>query len=124
VLLGRYGTPDGRAEYLRQIQEWEAAARRLRDKSGSGAFGRTVIEVLLAFTCDADQHYRRADGTPTEEIKKIMCALRAVKEMYGHTLARDFGRLALRVIRERMIAQGLARTLINSRIGIVRRAFK
>jgi integrase len=50
--------------------------------------------------------------------------MRPLKAHYGHTIAREFGPLALRAVREKMIADGLAQTNINGRIAIIRRLFK
>lgn len=44
--------------------------------------------------------------------------------MYGKTVAAEFGPLALRAVRTRMIESGLARTEINARIHRVRRMFR
>lgn len=81
-------------------------------------------EVLLAFLTHADGHYRRADGTPTHEIVEYKIVSRAVREVYGHVPAAEFGPLALKAVRERMVAGGLARTLINNRVRRLKHVFK
>ncbi len=49
VLLGKYGTPESRAEYVRVLAEWEAAGRRLPTRSAEGsAPDITVNEVAAA----------------------------------------------------------------------------
>jgi integrase len=84
----------------------------------------TVNEVLLAYLRHVDDYYRRLDGTATSEPREYRLALRPVKELYGHTPAEEFGPLALKTVRENMIRAGLCRSLVNQRIGRVKRCFK
>ena len=52
-------------------------------------------------------------------------ALRPVRALYGHTLAQDFGSLALKAVRQHMIeVLDLSRGVINSRINRIRRMIK
>ena len=44
--------------------------------------------------------------------------------MYGHTSARDFGPLALKAVREKMIDQDYTRIHVNHCVGCVKRCFK
>ncbi|HKB39182.1 MAG TPA: site-specific integrase, partial [Gemmataceae bacterium] len=104
VLLGRYGTPESRAEYARVLAEWEASGHRLPAKSAEpSASDLSVNELLLAFWQHAEQHYRRPDGTPTAEIDCLRAALRPLRQLYGHTPVKEFGPLALRAVRQQMI---------------------
>jgi integrase len=48
----------------------------------------------------------------------------ALKELYGHTLAREFSPLALKALRQKLLEAGLSRGVINQRIGRVKRLFK
>jgi integrase len=49
--------------------------------------------------------------------------MRPVLAAYGHTLARDFGPLALKAVRQGWISAGLARRYINQRVGRIVRAW-
>jgi integrase len=126
VLLGRHGSPESRAEYVRVLTEWEARGRTL---APWGAQEQTasllsVNEVILPFWEHARQHYRHPDGTPTNELNDFRLSLKPLREMYGHTLARDFGPLALKAVRQHMIEDNLSRGVINQRVGRVRRMFR
>jgi integrase len=44
--------------------------------------------------------------------------------LYGHTVARGFGPLALRAVRDAMVNAGLSRAVVNARVNRVRRVFK
>ncbi len=121
VYLGAYGTKASRIEYDRQIGEWLAAGRQLAYVDAN--FDLTVAELLARYWCHAQLHYRK-DGRPTQEVNNLRYALRPVKELYGHTLARDFGPLALKAIQHRFIRDGICRNQINHRIGKIKRVFK
>src|SRR5438067_13476448 len=84
VYLGVYDSPESRAEYARVV------AGLVAPTGGSGiapspaaAPGRrelTVNEILLGFWRHAEQHYRRADGSPTDELSQYRQTFRLVKE--------------------------------------------
>ena len=120
--LGKYDTPDSRAEYDRLIAEWLGNGRSLA--ASTTAAGLSVNEVILGFWRHAEQHYRREDPTPTGETDNYRDAHRPLKALYGHTLAGEFGPLALRAVREAMVKSGLSRGVVNARVNRVRRVFK
>jgi integrase len=123
VYLGAYDSPESRAEYARLVAEL-AAAPVPAAPTDRGGPGLSVNELLLAFWRHAERHYRRADGTPTNELPQYRQTFRLVKELYGHTPAAGFGPRALKVLRQRMIDAGWNRKLVNQRVGRVRRVFK
>src|SRR5262249_53674712 len=112
--------------------EWLASGRP--NSPDGGHRQPTVSELMLAFWDYVEQHYRHPDGTPTSEVKNFRDALRPLRHAYGKTKAREFGPLALKAVREMMIhgwvdpdygpRPGLARGVINRRIGRIRRMFK
>ncbi|VTU01492.1 catalytic phage domain protein : Integrase, catalytic core, phage domain protein OS=Rhodopirellula sallentina SM41 GN=RSSM_06627 PE=4 SV=1: Phage_integrase [Gemmataceae bacterium] len=122
VTLGKYNSPESRAEYARILAEHAVAPCPTGPVKGHPDV--TVNEVLLGFLRHADAHYRRADGTPTNEVPQYKQTFRLVRELYGHTPAREFGPLALKALRQKMIDAGWSRKLINQRVGRVRRVFK
>ena len=104
VLLGKFGTPESQAEYTRVLAEWQANGRRFPQVATSASASTlTVNELILAFWQHAEQHYRRPDGTHTAEIDCLRAALRPLRQLYGHTPVKDFGPLALKAVRQRMI---------------------
>jgi integrase len=145
VLLGKYGSKESRAEYARVIAEWEAAGRSRPGASPD----LTINELMASFWEHAQEHYRREDGTQTSEVSEYKATFRVLKELYGHTPAKEFGPLALEAVRNQFIRQpitiktkttdpntgkpkwtekvlriGLARGVINQRIGRIRRLFR
>jgi integrase len=121
--LGELDTPESRAEYDRLIAEWLVCGRQLPPRFSPAAADVTVNETLLAYLEWADGYYVK-NGKPTTEPVNIRLALRHVRELYGHTPARDFGPLALKAVRERFIDSGLCRNEVNKRVRHVLRAFK
>src|SRR5262249_37976349 len=64
------------------------------------------------------------NGKPTGEPVNIRLALRPLRQLYGHTPAREFGPLRLKTVRRAMIDSGLCRNEVNKRVRHVLRAFK
>lgn len=121
IYLGRYNSQASRQEYDRRIAEWIAAGRRLPTASESSDL--TVSELLVRYWRFAERYYRK-QGEPTKELDNIRYALRPLKSLYGHTLVRDFGPLALKALQAKLIDAKLSRKLINQRIGIIKRVFR
>lgn len=121
VYLGTYNSPESRAEYGRVISELAVGSPAERP---TAAPTPSVDQVLLAFWRHALEHYRRPDGTPTQEISEYRQAFKVLRGLYGHTRATDFGPLSLKAVRAAMVGKGWARTLVNRRVGRVKRAFK
>jgi hypothetical protein len=83
----------------------------------------TIDELLLAFVEWAESYYRKADKI-TGEVTNIRYAIRTVRELYGPTLAREFGPLQLKTVRQAIIETGICRNEVNRRVRIIVRAFK
>lgn len=81
-------------------------------------------EVLLAHLAHAEQHDRRAGGSMTHEVDEYQLISRCGRELYGTTPPAGFGPPALQAVRQKFIAVGWCRSLINQRIGRVKRVFK
>lgn len=125
IYLGRYDSPESRAEYARIIAELAVRPTPSDpDPASPASRNLTVNELLLGFWEYADRYYRRADGTPTNELPQFKQTFRLLRELYGHTPAREFGPLALKAVRQKMIEKGWNRKLVNQRVGRVRRAFR
>src|SRR5262249_48520360 len=77
-----------------------------------GSSDLTVAELLLAYLRHCDAYYRK-NGQPTGEADNIRFAVRPLKRLYAHALAKDFGPLALKAVREAMIKEDLCRNEIN-----------
>jgi integrase len=146
VLLGRYDSPESRAEYARLIAEWESSGRRFAFALKTPP-ALSVVELILAYWRFVEGYYVK-DGKPTSEAETIRQALRFVRQLYGDTQANQFGPLCLKAVRRAMvdhpitrrmkivdpvtkavredvkvIHHGLARKYINKQIGRIKRMF-
>jgi integrase len=121
VYLGVYNSAESRAEYARIIAEQAVAP----SPGISVSVSRPTIDQILVLHHEfAKQHYRRPDGSVTDQVAEFTNAGKPLHKLYGHTPAADFGPLALETIRRAYIDAGNCRTLINNRIGKIKRIFK
>jgi integrase len=131
ILLGPHGSPESKEEYervLAQLRTPAGAAGLVAHGGHNGPADLTVSEVLLPFWEHAQKHYRRPDGTPngtpTNTVVEYRYTLRVLRELYGSLPAREFGPLALKAVRQKMVDLGWCRTTVNSRVGKVKHVFK
>jgi integrase len=123
--LGRFGSIESHDEYNRIISEWlpaNPAAQRpqltLRAQSDL-----RVCELILAYFSHVESYYVK-DDKPTSQVHIVRQAIKPVRAIYGHTPAKEFGPLALKACRAKMIASGLSRTTINSLVTRIRQMFR
>ncbi|HET6163707.1 MAG TPA: hypothetical protein VFG37_08570, partial [Planctomycetota bacterium] len=119
--LGPYKSKASRVEYDRLIGEWLASGRRLAPPDQG--FDKTVNEVLAGFIEHAQRHYRK-NGEPTGEAQNYVYALAYVRRLYGHVRATEFRGLALKSVRDQMIAAGDCRNRINRQVSRIKHVFK
>lgn len=124
VALGRYNTPESRAAFARILAELAAAPAGSAPTSDPTPAPRTVDDIILAFWKHAERHYRRSDGSPTNELSEYHQTFRVLRRLYGPTAAKDFGPLSLKAVREAMIGADWCRGVVNQRVNRIRRVFK
>lgn len=127
VYLGKYNTPESRAEYRRVLRNWtprRPPSRSRPERHAGRRAGITVDGLVVAFWEFAQKHYRRPDGTPTQEISEYFQTFKVLRALYAEVPAADFGPLALKAIRNEMIERQWARSLVNARVNRIRRTFK
>lgn len=121
--LGAYGSPESMIHYERLVAEWLARGR-VCPPTDQALSEISVNEVLLAYWRHAEAYYVMSDGSQSRELDNIRVAIRPLKELYGDTPAAEFGPLAIKTVRNAMIASDLSRNVINQRIGTLKRVFK
>jgi integrase len=119
--LGPYGTKASKLEYDRLVGEWLQHGRQIQP--GPMRADLTVVELIVAYLHHVDGYYRK-DGQPTSEARDITLSLRPVKALYGRHSCAEFGPTALKVVRQKMVEEGLARKVVNQRVGRIKRMFK
>ncbi len=132
-LLGPFGSEESRIKYGELIAKFSAGVLidPLATGSNRGTFrgtesddpGPSIAELIVAFLAYAEGHYVK-NGEPTSEQHCIRAAVRPLRELFGLTAAKDFGPLALKAVRAKMVEAGWARNTINSNVGKIRRMFR
>jgi integrase len=117
VSLGKWQSRESRQAHARIVAEAAVGRPVVRDTL-------TLSELMLAFLRHAEQHYRRPDGSNTDELANFKQVVKVVRETHAHVPAAEFGPLALKAVRQRMIDRGWSRKNINLHVGRVRRMFK
>jgi integrase len=123
VLLGKYNTTSSRQEYARVLAEWEAAGQLLPDAvEGAAKTDLTLNELILAYWHFAEEYY---GFTPERgDAACLRGVLAVVRQLYGNARALDFGPLALKACREKMVEKGWSRSYVNAQVDRLRRMFK
>ena len=122
LLPGPFDSPASRTAFAKL--QLELATTPLTRPPLADPEGVTVAELLLAYLDYAERHYRRADGTPTHEAVEYKLVCRLLRELYTELPAAEFSPLRLKAVRQAMLGKGWSRSLINQRVGRVRRIWK
>jgi hypothetical protein len=80
---------------------------------------RAVLAV-----CRARESVLRQSGGPTSEIHTIRKTVKTLRSLYDHTVAKDFGPLALKTCRQQWIDEGITRRGVNRLAQTVRAIFR
>ncbi len=115
--VGPEPSPEAVRAYNRIVAELAAGVSPIDD-------GLTVAELALKHLDHCDGYYRRADGTPTGEVRVQQAAWRWVVALYADTDAKDFGPQQLRAVRQTMVDEGRARSYVNAVARRIVAAFK
>ena len=129
VYLGKYGSEESRirfGEIVGKLVSGQIFDPIARTKSGSTTCddpGPSVAELCVVFLTHAETHYVK-NGKQTSEIWILKSAMSPLKELYGLLPAKDFGPLALKAVRAKMVESGWCRGTINAAMSRIRRIFK
>jgi hypothetical protein len=118
--LGRWNSPESKAEYRRLISDWLTHGGRIPTKPQE----LTIAELSVAFLRHAKKHYRLPDGRLSSEYGNFTQAIGPLDALYGDQPAADFGPNALRAVRNDMVRRGWARPHINKQINRIRHIFR
>ena len=124
--LGKHNSPESWEKYHRRIAEWlnQGCQSACTPPAAPQVTNETTIDALLLAYWRFAKGYYSKEGVPTKEQLCMREALRPLRQLYGHSQAKDFGPKALKAVRTHMIEQGLARGVVNHRIGRIKRMFK
>jgi integrase len=116
--LGKYGTAASRKEYDRLVAEWLVGGHRLATPTAE----LLMNELALAYWNHATAYH--GWNKQRGDYYNLRDALRVVKESYGKTLAKDFGPLALKACRQKMIELDWSRSYVNRQVDRIKAMLK
>ncbi|MEW4565769.1 site-specific integrase [Bremerella sp. JC770] len=125
--LGPHGSPESHEAYARLISEWrlaETESIKSERQTNQHQCDLTITELVSLYRDFATEYYSK-DGVPTKELAEMKLALRPLRQLYGRTLAADFGPLKLKAVRQHLVdSDQLSRGVINARVKRIKRFFK
>jgi integrase len=127
--LGPYGSESSRIRYGELIAQLASGmpidpiADSARGNPAAADPGPSVGELCLVFLKHAEGHYVK-NGKQTSEVHILKSVIRPLNELYGMIPAKDFGPLALKAVRTKMVGLGWTRGTVNAAMGRIRRIFK
>lgn len=119
-LLGPYGTKASKVQYDRLIAEWLQSDRQLQPTGGAEI---SIVELSIRYLRFAQGYYVK-DGKCTGVVPAIKACIKYLRIWYGRDLAAEFGPLALKAIRQRMVEDNLSRRYVNDHVARIKRMFK
>jgi integrase len=123
VYLGAFNSPESKQAYARIIDELATAPAP--DLIATGKYpDLSVDELCNRFRVWAETYYRNSDGSPSSELTDLKHAVRPWRELYGMTLAADFGPLAFKTLRAKMVELGWNRKTVNDHCQRVKRVIR
>jgi integrase len=126
VYLGIYGSAQSREQYARLLAERfkPGGAAPVAPFPQHGFPDLSINELLVRYLEFATGYYVK-NGRPTGEASNLKDAMRPLRALYSHSLAKNFGPKSLTRVRQYMIdVENLSRGVINNRIDRIRRIFK
>lgn len=102
------------------IQAWVKREATIKPRSGL-----TVNEIVLAYLKHAKEYYPPRPGRKKSgQLARIVIALKFLSKHAGEVQADEFGPVALREVREKMVESGKCRSYVNYLVSIILRAFR
>jgi integrase len=120
IYLGPHGSKASIREYDRVIAEWLARGRAPEPTVETSI----SLNVLCARYLQYAIGYYQKNGRCTKVVPGIKSVIRYLREWYGAEPAAEFGPVALKAIRQRMVDDGLSRRYVNDHVDRIKRMFK
>lgn len=117
IQLGAWGSQEAARAYRRVISAWER--EHGADPTPVIAVP-TIADLIAAFMSHAAVHYRRADGSQTDEVRAFRKSLQPVLARHGEESPDDFEPADLENVMSDWVRAGHARETINKMAGRVK----
>lgn len=137
--LGEHGAIESRERYNELVGRWLASGGR--SPAGDSAKPLSINELILAYYRHCETHYG-ARRTKSTRLSQIRSAMQPLKQLFGSTLAAEFGPKSLLLVQKRYvqggwerktrrndmsvieIAKPWSRKTVNDHLQVVRRMFR
>lgn len=123
VWFGPFEDPQTHQAFAEHLARWEANGNQAADSPVSAASLR-VVDLVARYLAYAEVYYRHPDGSPTGTVEAVSYAVRPLLGLFATSLASEFTITSLKLVRERMIQDGLARKTINKRVSRIIQVFR
>jgi integrase len=107
------------SKYHQWVAEWLTGGRRRESDRPI-----TMVELIDQFWIHAQEYYVTPAGEANKEQGHYKRLLTLLNKFYGHVNADEFGPLALKAIRQQMIAKGWCRRTVNHNVGRTKHIFR
>lgn len=116
--FGTYGTPESKRKFRELLAQYLLC-------EDPATFGVEVCELTIAEVCLSYVKYAKSYyGSDSQEYKNILMAVRPVSELIPRKLAKDFGPLDFKQIRQWWLNRDVSRQYANKQMSRVVRAVK
>jgi integrase len=124
IYLGRYNSPESWERYHRLLAERHKGSIAAPVPSQPAQIEPpTITRLCLGYYEHAQRYYVKA-GEVTNQVRMIRLSLKVLRRLFGSTLAKDFGPLALRTCQAEFIRDGLSRSEVNRRTNLIKGLFR
>jgi integrase len=118
--LGKHGSPESRLRYERLISRWMQGGTTPNVEPDADPGTVTIAELGAMYLKWAKGHYRKG-GKETSEATNVKRAIRCLRECYAALPTREFSPMKLKVCRDKLVTDGLARSNVNRYVAIITR---
>ena len=123
VYTGRYGTEEAEQAYRRALAAWLKGHSVEPEPTPTDSTDPFLVEDLIAAYWVHAQAFYQVNGKATKELANIRLASQRLRATFGKTPVHEFGPRRLKELQVELIQYKLARTTINTYIGIAKRMF-
>jgi integrase len=114
VYLGKWNSPESKAEYNRIISEWTARGRQSPPQPAEDR-SPLMKAVILGYLNHC------IETLPDAAVGKVKDALKAIRQLYGDSRAGDFNAVSYAAVRSELIKSGLTISTVRARLAVIRR---
>ena len=121
--LGEYGSYEAQRAYDRLISKWLAMQSEIPAEEDTLRKSITVDDLIIRYLAHCEQYYCKS-YEHTREPDSIRIAVNCLRPKFETEPASGIGPKKLKIVRQKMIDDGLSRKYINQQIDRIRQMFR